>query len=129
MTAPGPGHSSAPRDAHAVCGGINSRVISHRREGCPADRLFAVIYYEGAPAQQRGPTGVTIAGSLRLALSTWTPLPHPYHGLSHCPITCPCSPPSPEEGLGCNSWGPQLLPRPAPLIFMESLLSAGLCLW
>lgn len=35
----------------------------------------------------------------------------------------------PLGGVGGNSWGPRPLPRPAPLIFMENLLSAWLCLW
>lgn len=82
----GRGHSSAPLGAHAVCGGINSRVISHQRERCPADRLFAVIYYKGAPARQHGMRRRELAGACARPLPSLPPVPHPKVPPRHWPL-------------------------------------------
>lgn len=81
---------------HAVCGGINSRVISHQRERCPADRLFAVIYYKGAPTRQWGCEASRASQSPSGAPACWPPFPQPCPAPTADPQESP-SPPGPGQ--------------------------------
>lgn len=63
MTAPGPGHSSAPHGAHAICGGINSVLLATGVK----DALwmgYLLLFIIKAPAQQWGPLEPELGPSL-----------------------------------------------------------------